>query len=173
MPPQTWGMLACNVSVATIAVASGFCKYCAAGVSWPILLIDDFGHVDLFVSLHKFDIVDQAALAAVVALVSIGFLAEAFKHLEYESLTTRQQESREFFSKLRGFSFKKVEYSQEKVDKNIRRVAISTAHFQGLILFFILFLFLSLRLPNRFSVETSMAASIFLPAFLPWIAAGQ
>eukprot|EP00474_Spongospora_subterranea_P004211 CRZ04669.1 hypothetical protein [Spongospora subterranea] len=151
-PPVSMGMRICNISVATVAVAAAFY---------------------IFIAVHKFPIIDEHVIAALVAIISIAFLSEAFKHLTYEAQLSRTQESRDFFSKLRGFSFKKAEYSQNQVDRNIHRVSVSISHFQGLTLFFLMFIFLSLRLTPKFPLETSFAASIFCSAFLPWLAAGQ
>jgi hypothetical protein len=167
LPPQTRGMLCCNLSVSCIVVATGFCN----GTPKASFAKMTFSS-DLSLARHKVDPIDQLALWMSVAFISVLFLSEALKHLEYDARSSRLQESREYFSKLRGFSFKRVQYSQELIEKNIRRVSVSIAHFQGLTLFVLMFAFLLHRLSSRFSSEVTIAASLSIAAFLPWLSSG-
>ncbi|CEO97211.1 Uncharacterized protein PBTT_05687 [Plasmodiophora brassicae] len=150
LPPTTMAMRVCHHSVATVAVAAA---------------------LYVFVAVHKVPLRGNLVLYVAVGVVSILFLARSFRYLTHEAHLPRVQESREFFSKLRGFSLKKATYTQVDVDKNLMRVSVSIAHLQGLALFFVVFVFVSQRFVARFDPDVSLAASVIVPAALAYAAA--
>lgn len=150
----------------------GRCRsLCVVAHVRPRLLAADVVPVDVFVAVHKVPLRGNLVLYVAVGVVSILFLARSFRYLTHEAHLPRVQESREFFSKLRGFSLKKATYTQVDVDKNLMRVSVSIAHLQGLALFFVVFVFVSQRFVARFDPDVSLAASVIVPAALAYAAA--